>query len=59
VIKQSLSEWDGTWISDPHVIEDSVVSYSQVQYELGYIEKPLTAEDLFDTSFYDRVSSES
>jgi NitT/TauT family transport system substrate-binding protein len=59
VIKQSLSEWDGTWISDPHIIEDSVVSYSQVQYELGYIEKPLTAEDLFDTSFYDRVSSES
>jgi NitT/TauT family transport system substrate-binding protein len=59
VIKKSLNEWDGSWISDPNIIADSVVSYSQVQYELGYIEKPLTAEDLLDTSFYDRVSAES
>jgi NitT/TauT family transport system substrate-binding protein len=59
VVKKSLNEWDGTWISDPHIIEDSVVSYSQVQYELGYIQKPLTKEDLIDASFYDRVSAES
>ncbi|MDG6257168.1 MAG: ABC transporter substrate-binding protein [Methanomicrobiaceae archaeon] len=57
VVTTSLDEWDGTWISDPSIIEDSVVDYTQVQYELGYIEQPLTAEDLLDTSFYDRVSA--
>ncbi|HDR72452.1 MAG TPA: ABC transporter substrate-binding protein [Methanoculleus sp.] len=56
VVTTSLDEWDGTWISDPAIIEDSV-DYTQVQYELGYIEQPLTAEDLLDTSFYDRVSA--
>lgn len=55
VVKTSLNEWDGSWISDPNIIIDSVVGYSQVQYELGYISKPLTRDDLFDTSFYDRI----
>ncbi|MDT8357135.1 MAG: ABC transporter substrate-binding protein [Methanomicrobiaceae archaeon] len=55
VVKKSLNEWDGTWISDPNIIVDSVVQYSQVQFELGYISKPLTKDDLFDTSFYDRI----
>ena len=55
VVKKSLNEWDGSWISDPNIIIDSVVGYSQVQYELGYISKPLTKDDLFDTSFYDRI----
>jgi NitT/TauT family transport system substrate-binding protein len=55
VVKKSLNEWDGSWISDPNIIIDSVVGYSQVQYELGYISKPLTRDDLFDTSFYDRI----
>lgn len=54
-VKKSLAEWDGTWISDPNIVVDSVVSYSQVQYDLGYIEKPLTKDDLFDTSFYDSI----
>jgi NitT/TauT family transport system substrate-binding protein len=54
-VKKSLAEWDGTWISDPNIVADSVVSYSQVQYDLGYIEKPLTQDDLFDTSFYDSI----
>jgi NitT/TauT family transport system substrate-binding protein len=55
IVKKSLAEWDGQWISDPNVIVDSVVSYTEVQYELGYIEKPLTKDDLFDTSFYDKI----
>jgi NitT/TauT family transport system substrate-binding protein len=54
-VKTSLAEWDGTWISDPNIVVDSVVGYSQVQYDLGYIEKPLTKDDLFDTSFYDSI----
>jgi NitT/TauT family transport system substrate-binding protein len=55
IIRKSLNEWDGTWEADPNVIIDSVVSYTQVQYELGYIEQPLVKEDLFDTSFYDKI----
>ncbi|NYT05813.1 MAG: ABC transporter substrate-binding protein [Methanomicrobiales archaeon] len=52
IIRQSLNDWDGTWISDPNLIVDSVVGYTNVQYELGYISKPLTKEDMFDLSFY-------
>jgi NitT/TauT family transport system substrate-binding protein len=57
-VKTSLEEWDGEWITDPALIEDSAVNYSNVQYELGYIPKSLTQEEIFDTSFYDKVMSE-
>jgi NitT/TauT family transport system substrate-binding protein len=40
------------------LIENSAVNYSKVQYELGYIPKSLTQEEIFDTSFYDKVMSE-
>lgn len=56
-VKASLKEWDGTWITDPALIEDSTVDYARVQYELGYIQKPLTKEELFDTSFYEKATS--
>ncbi|MCL2141765.1 MAG: ABC transporter substrate-binding protein, partial [Methanimicrococcus sp.] len=49
----SIGEWDGHWISDPHLIEDFVVSYAKSQYDQGLVPKLLTKEDLFDTSFYD------
>lgn len=55
VIRKSLQDWDGTWISNPNLIVDSVVSYTEVQFELGYIDQPLTKDDLFDTSFYDGI----
>ena len=54
-VEKSLAEWDGEWISDPNLIVDSTVNYTQVQYELGYINKPLTKEDIFDLSFYEAV----
>lgn len=57
-VKTSLKEWDGKWITDPALIENSAVNYSTVQYELGYIPKSLTQEEIFDTSFYDKVMSE-
>jgi NitT/TauT family transport system substrate-binding protein len=56
-VQTSLKEWDGAWITDPAMIEDSVVDYSRIQYELNYTQKPLTAEEIFDTSFYEKATS--
>ncbi|WP_242492496.1 ABC transporter substrate-binding protein [Methanolobus psychrotolerans] len=55
LVSQSLHDWDGSWIADPHLIINSTVDYAQVQYELGYIGKPLTQDDIFDLSFYDAL----
>lgn len=57
-VRTSLEEWDGEWITDPALIESSAVNYSNTQYELGIIPKSLTREDIFDTSFYEKVMSE-
>lgn len=54
-VKASFRDWDGTWTADPHVITTSVVEYTELQYELGYISNPLTEDDLFNFSFYDRA----
>lgn len=56
-VKASLKEWDGAWITDPALAENSTVEYSKIQSDLGYIPKPLTKEDIFDTSFYDKTVS--
>ena len=55
-VKLSLNEWDGTWITDPALIENSTLEYARIQYELGYIQKPLTKEEIFDTSFYEAAT---
>jgi NitT/TauT family transport system substrate-binding protein len=54
-VKASFHDWDGTWTADPKVITASVVDYTNLQYELGYISKPLTQDDLFDFSFYEKA----
>ena len=54
-VKASFKDWDGTWTADPAVITTSVVEYTNLQYELGYINKPLTQDDLFDLSFYEKA----
>ncbi len=54
-VKASFRNWDGTWTADPNVITTSVVDYTNLQYELGYINKPLTQDDLFDLSFYEKA----
>lgn len=55
VVKKSLKEWDGAWITDPALIKNSTVDYSRIQYELNYTQKPLTEEEIFDTSFYEKA----
>jgi len=54
---KSLNVWDGEWVSDPHIIFDSVASYAQDQAALGYISKSLSGADLTDTSFWDKLNS--
>jgi NitT/TauT family transport system substrate-binding protein len=51
-VKASLKEWDGNWASDPNIIINPVLDYAKIQFDLGYIKKPLTQADLFDLSFY-------
>lgn len=55
MVKESLKRWDGAWICDPHLEIDSTVEYAKVDYEMGYTDKLLTEDDLFDTSFYDKI----
>jgi NitT/TauT family transport system substrate-binding protein len=53
-VKASLKEWDGNWASDPNVIVEPVLDYAKIQYELGFIKKPLTKEEIFDLTFYQK-----
>ena len=53
-VKASLKEWDGSWASDPNVIVEPVLDYAKIQYELGFIKKPLTKEEIFDLTFYQK-----
>lgn len=57
VVQYSIETWDGSWISDPNIQIPSTLEFAAVDYELGYTDKLLTEDDLFDTSFYERVSS--
>ena len=54
-VKTSLKEWDGELITDPELIENSTVDFSNVLYGLNYTQKPLTKKDIFDTSFYEKA----
>jgi NitT/TauT family transport system substrate-binding protein len=53
-VKSSLAEWDGSWASDPNVIVNPVLDYAKIQYDLGFIKKPLTKDEIFDLSFYQK-----
>jgi NitT/TauT family transport system substrate-binding protein len=53
-VKASLAEWDGSWASDPNVIVEPVLDYVKIQYELGFIKKPLTKDEIFDLTFYQK-----
>ncbi len=57
-VKTSLKEWDGELITDPALIENSTVDFSNVLYGLNYTQKPLTKKDIFDTSFYEKAINE-
>lgn len=58
-VTDSLAEWDGKWTTDPNVIVDSVIEYADIQYSLGYIKTPLTKDQLFDTSFYNKIHNKT
>jgi len=51
-VTASLAEWDGSWASDPNIIVEPVLDYAKIQYDLGYIKKPLTKDEIFDLTFY-------
>ncbi|PKL68206.1 MAG: sulfonate ABC transporter substrate-binding protein [Methanomicrobiales archaeon HGW-Methanomicrobiales-1] len=53
-VTASLKEWDGNWASDPNIIVAPVLDYAKIQYDLGYIKKPLTKDEIFDLSFYSK-----
>jgi NitT/TauT family transport system substrate-binding protein len=53
-VKASLKEWDGNWASDPNLITAPVLDYAKIQYDLGYIKKNLTRDEIFDLSFYQK-----
>lgn len=57
VAEASFKNWDGAWVSDPNLIVDGVMSYVKTQNELGYIEKPLTTDEIFDLTFYEKAVS--
>lgn len=57
VVKESLKNWDGAFVSDPALIVDSVMDYAKIQYELGYIKKPLTQDELFDLTLYQKATA--
>jgi NitT/TauT family transport system substrate-binding protein len=56
-VKASLKEWDGRWITDPSVIENSTIDFSNTLYQMKNINKQLTKEDIFDTSFYEKATN--
>jgi len=57
-IEYSIKTWDGRWISDPHPLINDTLEFARFQYQSNYTQKMLTEEDLFDTSFYDRIAAE-
>jgi NitT/TauT family transport system substrate-binding protein len=58
-VEYSIKSWDGRWISDPYPLINDTLEFARFQYQTNYTQKMLTEEDLFDTSFYDRVAAET
>jgi NitT/TauT family transport system substrate-binding protein len=55
-VEHSVKNWDGKWISDPRVQIPSTVEYAKIDYKMKYTKRDLSEEDLFDTSFFEKVS---
>jgi NitT/TauT family transport system substrate-binding protein len=58
ISSQSIQDWDGEWVSDPNIELPTALEYAKVQYDLGYTDRLLTQNDLFDLSFYNKVIAE-
>jgi NitT/TauT family transport system substrate-binding protein len=57
VVEASIKRWDGEWVSNPVIQIPSTLEYAKVDQQLGYINKTLSKDDLFDTSFYAEASA--
>ena len=55
-VQASLREWDGSFVTDPNVIVAPVMEYARIQYDLGYIKKNLTQDDIFDLTLYKKAT---
>jgi NitT/TauT family transport system substrate-binding protein len=55
VVESSIMNWDGKWVSDPAIQIPSTVEYAKIDKQLGYINKTLTRDDLFDTTFFEKA----
>jgi NitT/TauT family transport system substrate-binding protein len=55
IANNSIQEWDGEWVADPNKGMDSILKFAKEQYDLGYTDRLLTEDDLFDTSFYNKI----
>jgi NitT/TauT family transport system substrate-binding protein len=51
----SIKSWDGHYISDPYLLINSTMEYAEFQFRMNYTQKEFKKEEIFDTSFYDRV----
>ena len=58
IANKSIHDWDGTWVTDPSIELNTTLEYASVQYDLGYTDKLLTQDDLFDLSFYNKIMAE-
>jgi NitT/TauT family transport system substrate-binding protein len=59
LILESLNTWDGTWCTNPQVSLPSTLEYAKVQYELGYLKRPLSEKELFNTSIYEKITAQN
>jgi NitT/TauT family transport system substrate-binding protein len=57
MVRKSIRDWDGKWVSDPTVQIPSTVEYARIDKQLGYINKSLTQDDLFDTTLYEKAKA--
>lgn len=55
MVRHSLKTWDGKWISDPHLEIPSTMEYTKIHHRLNYTSKEISAQNLFDTTFFDEV----
>lgn len=56
MIEYSMKTTDIRYITDPNLIINSTLTLARFQHKLNYTQKELTSDDLFDTSFFDKVS---
>jgi NitT/TauT family transport system substrate-binding protein len=55
-IVQSISNWDGKWISDPNLQVSSTIEYAKISRDLNYTSRELDKGNLFDTDFYNSTA---